>query len=226
MKAKTKKILKIVLNIVVYVLFGLILLLTILIVSSGGKGYTSLFGTAYVTVETDSMDGNRSDSFKAGALLKLDLLSYEEKLELEEGDIISFYDNVSGHRFINSHRIVEIWGEGNGTAFITQGDKEGAPVDNMPRRVEEVIGRVVSHTNGIGKVFQFMRTTTGFVVCIILPCLLLVGYCIYDLVRVILDQKKTEKAKSKEELKEELLEELRAEGKIPIDDAKDGTEEK
>ncbi len=217
MKAKTKKIFKIVLNVVVCVLFGLVLLLTVLIVSSGGKGYTSLFGTAFVTVESDSMDGDRKDSFKEGALLKIEILSYEEKLELVEGDIISFYDNVSGHRFVNSHRIVEVWGEGNGTVFITQGDKADAPVDETPRRIEEVIGRVSGHTNGIGKVFQFIRTTTGFVVCIILPCLVLLGYCIYDVVRIVLEQKKAEKSKDKERLKEELLEELRAEGKIPTD---------
>ncbi len=217
MKAKTKKIFKIVLNVVVCVLFGLVLLLTVLIVSSGGKGYTSLFGTAFVTVESDSMDGDRKDSFKEGALLKIEILSYEEKLELVEGDIISFYDNVSGHRFVNSHRIVEVWGEGNGTVFITQGDKADAPVDETPRRIEEVIGRVSGHTNGIGKVFQFIRTTTGFVVCIILPCLVLLGYCIYDVVRIVFEQKKAEKSKDKERLKEELLEELRAEGKIPTD---------
>ena len=140
-----------------------------------------------------------------------------QKLELVEGDIISFYDNVSGHRFVNSHRIVEVWGEGNGTVFITQGDKADAPVDETPRRIEEVIGRVSGHTNGIGKVFQFIRTTTGFVVCIILPCLVLLGYCIYDVVRIVLEQKKAEKSKDKERLKEELLEELRAEGKIPTD---------
>lgn len=214
MKAKAKKTLKIVLNVVIYVLFALILVLTVIIVSSGGKGYTSIFGTAFVTVETGSMDGDREDSFKEGALLKLDILSYEEKLELTEGDIISFYDNVSGHTFINSHRILEVRGEGNGTEFITKGDNAAEP-DPAPRRIEEVIGRVTGHTNGIGRVFQFIRTTAGFVVCIVLPCLLLLGYCIYDFVKIILEQKRVERAKSKEQLKEELLEELRAEGKIP-----------
>lgn len=223
MEGKTKKILKIVLNVIVYVLFALILLLTVLIVSSNGKGYTSLFGTAFVTVESDSMDGDREDSFKEGALLKLEILSYEEKLELKEGDIISFYDNVSGHQFVNSHRIIEVRGEANGTSFVTQGDKAGAPVDSTPRRVEEVIGKVVGHTNGIGKVFQFIRTTAGFVVCIVLPCLLLVAYCVYDLVRIIREQKKADKEKSKEQLKQELLQELRAEGKIPSEsDDKEG----
>lgn len=223
MEGKTKKILKIVLNVIVYVLFALILLLTVLIVSSNGKGYTSLFGTAFVTVESDSMDGDREDSFKEGALLKLEILSYEEKLELKEGDIISFYDNVSGHQFVNSHRIVEVRGEANGTSFVTQGDKEGAPVDGTPRRIEEVIGKVVGHTNGIGKVFQFIRTTAGFVVCIVLPCLLLVVYCVYDLVRIIREQKKADKEKNKEQLKQELLQELRAEGKIPSEsDDKEG----
>lgn len=215
MKPKTKKILKIVLNVFVYALFVLILLLTILIISSRGKGYTPLFGKAFVAVESDSMDGTEKDSFSQGALLKIDILSDEEKSELKEGDIISFYETVNGKRIINSHRIVEVWSKGASTVFITKGDKEGAPVDGRSRNIEDVIGKVVGHTNGLGKLFLFMRTGTGFVVCIILPCLLLVGYCIYDLVHTILEQKKAEKESNKERLKEELLKELREEGKIP-----------
>ncbi len=226
MKPKTKKILKILLNVFVYVLFALILLLVILIVSSSGKGYTSLFGTAYVAVESDSMDGSKEDSFQKGALLKIDILSEEEKSELKEGDVISFYETVNGRRIINSHRIVEVWSSGASTVFITKGDKEGAPVDSRSRRSEDVIGKVAGHTNGLGNVFLFMRTSTGFVVCILLPCLLLVSYCIYDLVHAARAQKKTEKELDKEKLKEELLKELRAEGKIPLEsETTDGTKE-
>ena len=226
MKPKTKKILKIVLNVCVYVLFALILLLVILIVASSGKGYTSLFGTAFVAVESDSMDGNEKDSFQKGALLKIDILSEEEKNELKEGDIISFYETVNGRRIINSHRIVEVWNKDESTVFITKGDKEGAPVDSRSRRSEDVIGKVVGHTDGLGNVFLFMRTSTGFVVCILLPCLLLVSYCIYDLVHAVRVQKKVEKQSEKEKLKEELLQELRAEGKIPFEsETADGTKE-
>ena len=215
LQPKTKKILKIVLNVVVYVIFALVLLLTVLVIASGKKGYTSMFGTAFVAVETDSMDGNRDDSFKKGALLKVKVLKDEEKLALKEGDIISFYDLIDGKRVINSHRIVEVWGEGEVTVFRTQGDKEGAPVDSTSRTLDDVIGKVKSHSNGTGKFFLFLRSTAGFVVCVILPCLLLVGYCVYDFVKAILEQKKKEKTDDKERLKQELLEELRAEGKIP-----------
>ena len=210
MKPKTKKILKILLNIAVYVLFALILLLTVFIVASGNKGYTSIFGTAYVAVESDSMNGDREDSFQKGALLKLDILSDDEKLKLKEGDIISFYDTIGGKRVINSHRIVEVWGEGSSRVFVTQGDKMSSP-DISRRNLNDVIGKVKSHTNGLGNLFLFIRTGAGFAVCIILPCLLLIGYCVYDLVRAVREQKK----ENKEQLKEELLKELRAEGKIP-----------
>ena len=210
MKPKTKKILKLLLNIAVYVLFALILLLTVFVVASGKKGYTSIFGTAYVAVESDSMDGDREDSFQKGALLKLKVLSDDKKLELKEGDIISFYDIVGGKRVINSHRIVEVWGEGSSRVFVTQGDKIGSP-DTAKRTLDDVIGKVKSHTNGLGNLFLFIRTGTGFAVCIVLPCLLLIGYCVLDLVRAIREQKK----ENKEQLKEELLKELRAEGKIP-----------
>ncbi|MDE6411840.1 MAG: signal peptidase I [Clostridia bacterium] len=215
MKPKTKKILKIVLNVIVYALFVLILLLTILIISSKGKGYTPLFGRAFVAVESDSMDGTEKDSFQKGALLKIDILSGEEKSELKVGDIISFYETVNGRRIINSHRIKEVWRKGESVVFITKGDKEGAPVDSRSRNTDDVIGKVVKSTNGLGNLFLFMRTGTGFAVCIVLPCLLLLSYCIYDFVHAVLEQKKAQKESSKERLKEELLKELREEGRIP-----------
>ncbi len=215
LKPKTKKVLKIVLNVVVYVVFALVLLVTILVISSGKKGYTSLFGTAFVAVESDSMDGNRDDSFQKGALLKVKILEGEEKLALKEGEIISFYDLIDGKRVINSHRIVAVWGEGENTVFRTQGDKEGAPVDTTSRTLEDVIGKVTGSSNGVGNFFLFLRSSTGFVICVLVPCLLLIAYCVYDLVRIVLEQKKKEKADNKELLKQQLLEELRAEGKIP-----------
>ena len=220
MKPKTKKILKLLLNIAVYALFALILLLTVFIVASGGKGYTSVFGSAFVAVESDSMDGDREDSFQKGALLKLQILSETEKAELKQGEIISFYDNIGGKRVINSHRIIEVWGEGSATVFITQGDNAPAP-DLTSRTLDDIIGKVTAHTNGLGNVFLFLRSGTGFAVCIVLPCMLLIGYCVYDLVRAVREQKK----ESKEQLKEELLKELRAEGKIPSEAEPESKEE-
>lgn len=225
MESKTKKRLKIALNVIVYVLFALIFLLMILIVTSGGKGYTNIFGTAFVAVETDSMNGDRDDSFKPGALLKVKILSDEEKYELQVGDIISFYDIIDGRRAINSHRIIEVWGEGYNRVYTTQGDNVGLP-DANSRTPDEIIGKVKGHTNGIGKIFLFIRTPAGFGVCVILPCLLLLGYCIFDLVKAVIEQKKQTKAESKELLKEQLLEELRAEGKLPPVDKTEETERK
>lgn len=216
MKPKTKKIWKIVLNAVVYIIFALILFLTVMIVKSGGKGYTSIFGTAFVAVKTDSMDGDREDSFAAGALLKVKVLSDEDKTTLQVGDVISFYDTVDGKVSVNSHRIVEVWGEGYQTVFYTQGDKTGIP-DAPKRTLDEVIGKVVGHANGIGNFFLFLHTPAGFGVCVILPCLLLLGYCVFDLVLAVREQKRREKKTDKELMKEELLKELLAEGKISPD---------
>ncbi len=216
MNPQTKKIWKIVLNVIVYLLFALILFVTVMIVKSGGKGYTSLFGTAFVAVKSDSMDGDREDSFSKGALLKVKILSEEEKLALQTGDVISFYDNLDGKIVINSHRIVEVWGNGYQTVFYTQGDKTGIP-DAPKRTLDEVIGKVVGHSDGIGNFFLFLHTPAGFGVCVVLPCLLLLGYCAFDLVLIIREQKNREKKSDKELMKEELLKELRAEGKIPVD---------
>lgn len=215
MESKTKKRLKIALNVIVYILFALVFLLMILVVTSGGKGYTNLFGTAFVAVETDSMDGDRDDSFKPGALLKVKILSDEEKQGLQVGDIISFYDTKDNRKIINSHRIVAVWGEGYDRVYTTQGDNVLISDHNQLPPNDTIIGKVQGHINGVGKIFLFIRTPAGFGVCIILPCLILLGYCIFDLVKAVKEQKKQTKTENKELLKEQLLEELRAEGKLP-----------
>jgi len=228
LSVKSKKVLNIVLNVVVYVIFAFVLFLTILVIASGGKGYTSVFGTAFVAVKSDSMDGDHPDSFEKGALLKVKILSDEEKKNLKEGEIITFYDYdiASGQRVLNSHRIVAVENHFDGQiSYRTQGDnKEVCPApDAALRTPDDIIGKVTGKANGIGKVFLWMNTSAGFFVCIVTPSLLVLAYCVYYLVRVIREEKKKKgkalDSEERERLKQELLEELRAEGKLPAEQA-------
>lgn len=217
MTTKTKKALNITVNVIVCIIVLFVLILTINIIASSGKGYTNLFGNAYVSVQTDSMDGDKPDSFKPGDLLKVKILSEKQKNELKEGDIITFYDYraIDGNnvRYLNSHRIVEIDERENGRVYRTRGDNE-EKADSMLRKNEDIIGVVVSHTAGLGRVTDWFHSSTGFFVCVVLPSLLVVVYCIYNLVKVILERNKETEADKEARLKEQLLQQLRAEGKL------------
>ena len=238
-KQKTKKILNIVLNVVVVVVLVFALWLTITNISTKKKGYSSLFGSAYMVVQTDSMDAERpaqyadkKKGFAPGDLIRVKILKDKAKYELEEGDIISFYitvvENNEQFQIINSHRIVHVEKkyDDNGNlidvAYNTRGDNSKV-ADNDPWVITasaatgtdySIIGVVKGNLGAIGKAVDFFQSSTGFLICIVIPSFLVVAYFAYKLIWEILKTKKAGAAEEKDKLKEELLAELRAEGKL------------
>lgn len=224
---KTKKVWNVVLNVFAYAIFAFVLVLAVSIIVSGKKGYVNLFGTALVAVESDSMDGEEQDSFAKGTLLKIKILSDEEKKSLQAGDVITFYDEniVPGRRVLNSHRIVsksENFGE---VTFITKGDNNEL-ADGGFRSLGDVVGKVTGRTNGLGNVVIFLHSSAGFFLCVVTPSLLLLAYCVWYLVRVVREERKRKNGDDRDKLKQELLEELRAEGKLPAESADAARQEK
>lgn len=224
---KTKKVWNVVLNVFAYAIFALVLVLAVSIIVSGKKGYSSFFGTAFVAVESDSMDGDEKDSFSKGTLLKIKILSDEEKKNLKEGDVITFYDYnvIPGRRVLNSHRIVTVSDNFGEVTFITKGDNNEV-ADGAFRSLGDVVGKVTGRTKGLGSVVIFLHSSTGFFLCVVTPSLLLLAYCVWYLVRVIREERAHKKGDDRDRLKRELLEELRAEGKLPPEDAAQTEEEK
>lgn len=216
---KTKKILNIVVNVLVILILALALIVTIFNITSSKSGYNTMFGKAYVAVVSSSMDGDKEDSFKKGDLLTVRILKEDEKSGLEVGTILTFYDptRVKGERVINSHRIVGV--DGNG-CYITKGDNEETnPVeDEYHVPYASIIGVVEGKIGGIGAIFSWFRSSTGFLVCIVVPSFLVVAYFLFKLCFEILRLKKagvnTQKEQMKEQMKEELMAELRAQGMI------------
>ena len=227
-KQKTYKVVNIVVNVLVVIILVLALAVTVNNVASSKKGYTSMFGNAFLVCQTDSMVGekpaeyaDKPDGFKPGDLLRVKILSDEEKKNLEPGDIISFYALKNRERIINSHRIiaVEVQADGN-VRYTTKGDNPEVGTDPyvFATGTDEyytVIGRVEDNLGGIGNVFNFFRSSTGFLVCIVIPSFLVVVYFAVVLINEILKGRKVKaSADEKAKMKEELLAELRAQGVI------------
>ena len=213
---KTKKVWNVILNVIAYASFALVLVLAVSIIVSGRKGYSSFFGTAFVAVESDSMDGDEKDSFSKGTLLKIKILSDEEKKNLKEGDVITFYDDnvIPGRRVLNSHRIVTVSDNFGEITFITKGDNNEV-ADSAFRSLGDIVGKVTGRTKGLGNVVVFLHSSTGFFLCVVTPSLLLLAYCIWYLIRVVREERKQKRGDDRDRLKRELLKELRAEGKLP-----------
>lgn len=253
-KKKIQKIVSIIINILVVIILALALVITIfnLVSKNNNKGYTAFGSTAYLTVESNSMDSNLKaggtydigdsvyhsegvkidvGSFKVGDLLRIHLLSAEEKLNLKVGQVITFRMNDSkNNEFFNSHRIVAVDTTKPGeTIYYTKGDNnqicdqidDGFVLSSKNVHMHEIIGVVEKNVGGIGNVFRFFRSSTGFLVCVVVPSFLIVIYFTVNLVRELMKRRAAGAGDRKEKMKAELIAELRAQGLIsenaPID---------
>lgn len=113
-------ILKIVGNVLFYLVIAFLLLFSIMNINGGNKneGFPNIFGRGMLSVQSNSMVGDNEDSFEKGDLLLVKVFKAEDWSSLEVGDIVTFYDN--NIKALNSHRIVFI--SPDGSAVSVQGD--------------------------------------------------------------------------------------------------------
>lgn len=114
-------VLKVVGNVVFYLVIAFLLLFSIMNINGGNKneGFPNIFGKGILSVQSNSMEGTNEDSFVKGDLLIVDVFNEEDFDDLEVGDIVTFYD--TNIKALNSHRIVFI--SPDGSAVSVQGDK-------------------------------------------------------------------------------------------------------
>ena len=95
--------------------------------------------------------------------------------EVKEGDVIAFFDPAGNGTSIVTHRVTEVTTENGGRAFRTKGDANNVE-DSLLVPEKNLVGIYKSHIAGAGNVAMFMQTSTGLIVCVVLPLVLLVGY--------------------------------------------------
>ena len=215
-KVKTKKIVNIAVTVLCIVIFIFAAFIVILSLSSRSKGYVNFFGHAYLTVASDSMNGSREESFKKDDLIAIKVLGAKEKENLKVEQVVSFYDSeiVKGKKVINTHRIVAKKVENGIVLYQTQGDAKASP-DHEWRVAQDVIGVFEGKATNFGKAVMWIQSSTGNLVCVVIPSILLVMYCIYLVGRSVYDYNKKKLVLVKEEMKQELLKEIKAAGQMP-----------
>lgn len=234
MSDKAKRTVNLVANVIVIAILVVIAFITLNIILSSGKGYTAVFGKAYVAVQSDSMEGDNPDSFNKGDLIKIKILKDEEKNNLKVGDVVTFTFRKDGKEELNTHRIIQVNQTGTGVTYFTQGDKAaGLGLSDQIELVypSTIVGKYTgSKLNGWGKAADFFHSQAGFFVCVVLPSLLIVAYFAVNLVMTI-RAAKAEAALAdgpqedeKEKMRRELLAELRAQGKINDDPPAEGAQ--
>ncbi len=155
--------------------------------------------TKPLIVLTDSM----YPTIKSGDLILIKVIDFDD---VEEGDIISYFESETQRTSTVTHRVKKIIydDEGNKVEFITQGDANNIE-DSDHVTKGKLIGVYKTRIPVLGSVAIFLKSTPGLIVAILVPLCLLVGY---DVIRRKLYDKKNEED-TNELLKE--LELLRAE---------------
>lgn len=221
-KQKVKKIINIAVNVLVALICILALLFAIMAVSKNKNGYNSLFGHTFLGVESNSMEGPNKDSFNEGDIIIGKILKQSDIKNLKENDVITFWTYLKGRESeglkLNTHRIVRIHQNANGLSFTTKGDNNDTEDANVFE--SEVVAKYTgSRIKGGGKAIEFMSGKTGFLVFVVIPSILVVGYCVYLFIMNLktfnklkgeeeAEKKKEEEVSDRERMRLELMKEL------------------
>lgn len=166
------KALKIIRSIFVWLMVALavfMMIFTIVSVSTFDRADRNLFGYKAFIVLSDSM--SKTD-FNAGDLV---LVKEVDPSTLKEGDIIAYTSqNTSNYGETVTHKIRKITTDANGEpGFVTYGtttDTDDETVVTYPY----VLGKYSSHIPKVGAFFQFLKSKPGYIVCVLIPFLLLI----------------------------------------------------
>lgn len=231
-KQKALKITSYVINVlsIIIMLFAVFIVITSL--TSKDRGYTAYFNKAYVVVQSDSMakDLTKPDNFQKGDVIAFRLISDEEKANLKIGDVITFWDyHISTTKELNTHRIVDIREVDGVKEYSTKGDNNVAPDvyqgEIVWRKASDIQGIYAGKSSFVGKILTYLQSRTGFAIFIVVPCVLIMIYCI---VIVVLNLMKFSREKAviqhednvdalKAELKAQLLKEMAEQNKKETD---------
>lgn len=166
------KAIKIIRSIITWAVAALavcMMVFTIVSVSTFDRTDRKLFGYKAFIVLSDSM--SKTD-FDAGDLV---LVKEVEPATLKEGDIIAYSSqNTSNFGETVTHKIRKITADAEGNpGFVTYGTTTDTD-DETIVTYEYVQGKYKAHIPKIGKFFQFLKTTPGYIVCILVPFLALI----------------------------------------------------
>lgn len=145
------------------------MIFTVVSVNTFDRSDRTLFGYKAFIVLSDSM--SKTD-FSAGDLV---LVKEVDPSTLQEGDIISYVSqNASNYGETVTHKIRRLTADANGEpGFVTYGTTTDTD-DELVVTYPYVLGKYQSHIPKVGKFFQFLKTTPGYIICILIPFLLLI----------------------------------------------------
>ena len=216
----TKKILNIALKVVSWLLVAFtvfMMLFTIITVTTVDRNDRSILGVKFHIVQTDSMSPSENNKdmdvhFSAGDIVVIK--NVENPAKLQAGDIIAFLsmNEVSrGETVTHMIREVKTTEDGKVLGYVTFGTNTGTN-DEALVEPEYVLGSYAGKLPGVGNFFVFVKSTPGYISCILIPFLLLILYNGINVIRLFRQYKREqmeEMQAEKEKLEAERVENQR-----------------
>ena len=188
------------------------MIFTIVSVNTFDRNDRDIFGMRCYIVLSDSMSAT---DFDAGDLV---LVKEVDPTTLQEGDIIA-YQSQNSHNYgaTVTHKIRAKTTDANGNpGFITYGTTTGVD-DESVVTYPFILGKYQMSLPKVGTFFQFLKTPQGYIVCILIPFLLLIIYqglnCVkifkmYKAEQVAQIQAEKDELEAQRKQSEEMLEKL------------------
>lgn len=190
---KAKKAGTVVISVLLWVIILIAALYSITVLANkDGNNVASVAGFTPLVVQSDSM---------APTFCKDDMIIIRkcDTQKLEEGDIITFHTVIDNKLALNTHRIVKIEEYENGyRSFTTRGDNN--PADDTHILAEgDIVGKHVTTLPKLGKLMNFLSSSAGFLIVIVIPMFIFFVYQLYHLITVVLALKKATALEALEE---------------------------
>lgn len=180
-KKSPKTVLNTIINVVLVIAIVIAAVATyVSFVSSSGQGAPNIFGLRLLSIQTNSM----ADTLMPGDLVVS--VGVKDKSTLRPGDIITYWTVINGERVLNTHRIINIYDGGDYLIFETQGDNNTS-VDPLTVHQNEIIGKYKLRIPGVGKVFDYLQTPTGFLLIVVVPVFIFFIYHLVQFFRVLFE---------------------------------------
>ena len=188
----TKKIMNIALKVITWLLVAFtvfMMIFTIVTVTTVDRNDRSIFGVKFYIVQTDSMSLSENNKdmdvhFNAGDIVIIKNVG--DPRALQAGDVIAFMSTNSvsyGETVTHMIREVKKTEDGKVLGYVPYGTNTGTD-DEALVEPEYVLGAYSGKLPGVGNFFAFVKSTPGYIVCILVPFLLLILYNGVNVIRL------------------------------------------
>ena len=165
-----KKTLKTMYTVMVWLVVAIavgMMIFTLISVNTFDQNKRNVFGFKFFVVTSDSM---AATDFDAGDIV---ISKNVDVTTLREGDIITFVSqNSYSYGETVTHKIRKVTTDADGSiAFVTYGTTTDTDDEAL---ATVVVGKYVGRIPNLGSFFLFLKTTAGYILCILVPFLLLI----------------------------------------------------